>query len=154
VAGTTHGVPPADDTRGLTLDDTPPTAAELGGATADGDGLTMAAITAASLGTDAAFEGASEPIVVAERVTLIAAVPVLEAADAPVGHDADTAADAAETGTGARAGDDARAVDDRERWLLIAERAFVRAAERGFVPGGELEDWLAAEREVDARLGR
>jgi hypothetical protein len=34
----------------------------------------------------------------------------------------------------------------------IAEAAYYRAAARGFVPGDELEDWLAAEREVDARL--
>lgn len=34
----------------------------------------------------------------------------------------------------------------------IAEAAYFRAADRGFAPGHELEDWLAAEREVDARL--
>jgi hypothetical protein len=31
---------------------------------------------------------------------------------------------------------------------LIAERAYFKAERRGFVPGHELEDWLAAEREV------
>jgi Protein of unknown function (DUF2934) len=31
---------------------------------------------------------------------------------------------------------------------LIAERAYFKAEKRGFVPGYELEDWLAAEREV------
>jgi hypothetical protein len=36
---------------------------------------------------------------------------------------------------------------DRER--RIAERAYQLAEQRGFVPGGELEDWLAAEREID-----
>ncbi|MCE9576744.1 MAG: DUF2934 domain-containing protein [Deltaproteobacteria bacterium] len=36
----------------------------------------------------------------------------------------------------------------RER--LIAERAYLRAEQRGFAPGGEVEDWLAAEREIDA----
>jgi hypothetical protein len=35
---------------------------------------------------------------------------------------------------------------------MIAERAYLLAAERGFEPGGELEDWLRAEREVDTRL--
>jgi hypothetical protein len=34
----------------------------------------------------------------------------------------------------------------------IAEAAYHRAAVRGFAPGHALEDWLAAEREVDARL--
>jgi hypothetical protein len=34
----------------------------------------------------------------------------------------------------------------------IAEAAYYRAAARGFAPGHEVEDWLAAEREVDARL--
>jgi len=32
---------------------------------------------------------------------------------------------------------------------LIRERAFLRAERRGFAPGAELDDWLAAEREVD-----
>jgi hypothetical protein len=31
---------------------------------------------------------------------------------------------------------------------LIAERAYFKAERRGFVPGYELDDWLAAEREV------
>ena len=46
-----------------------------------------------------------------------------------------------------------------ERRRMIAEAAYFRAARREFAPGGELEDWLAAQREVDAlleagRLGR
>ena len=31
----------------------------------------------------------------------------------------------------------------------IAARAYQLAAERGFEPGHELDDWLAAEREID-----
>lgn len=31
---------------------------------------------------------------------------------------------------------------------LIAECAYFKAQKRGFAPGHELEDWLAAEREV------
>jgi hypothetical protein len=34
----------------------------------------------------------------------------------------------------------------------VAERAYFRALHRGFAPGHELEDWLAAEREVAALL--
>lgn len=37
--------------------------------------------------------------------------------------------------------------DSRE--ARIAEAAYWRAERRGFAPGGELEDWLQAEREVD-----
>jgi hypothetical protein len=33
----------------------------------------------------------------------------------------------------------------------IALAAYFRAEGRGFAPGGELEDWLAAEREVRQR---
>ena len=40
-----------------------------------------------------------------------------------------------------------------DRLRLIAEAAYFRAAQRGFVPGQELEDWLAAEIEIDALLG-
>ncbi len=37
--------------------------------------------------------------------------------------------------------------EDRQR--LIAETAYFRAEQRGFAPGQELEDWLAAEIEID-----
>jgi len=35
---------------------------------------------------------------------------------------------------------------------MIAEAAYLRAERRGFMPGNETEDWLAAEAEVDALL--
>ncbi|MFL6605110.1 MAG: DUF2934 domain-containing protein [Steroidobacteraceae bacterium] len=35
---------------------------------------------------------------------------------------------------------------------MIAEGAYLRAERRGFAPGHEEEDWLAAEAEVDALL--
>jgi Protein of unknown function (DUF2934) len=38
------------------------------------------------------------------------------------------------------------------RRQLIAETAYLRAEGRGFAPGQETEDWLAAEAEVDALL--
>jgi hypothetical protein len=39
-----------------------------------------------------------------------------------------------------------------DRRQLIAEAAYFRAERRGFQPGQELEDWLAAEIEIDALL--
>jgi hypothetical protein len=42
----------------------------------------------------------------------------------------------------------------RPREALIAEIAYLRAQRRGFEPGHELEDWLAAEAEVDRRVSR
>ena len=44
----------------------------------------------------------------------------------------------------------ARAGEDRYR--MIAEAAYFLAERRGFLPGGELQDWLAAELEVDEIL--
>jgi hypothetical protein len=38
------------------------------------------------------------------------------------------------------------------RHRLIAEAAYFRAAKRGFVDGYDLQDWFAAEREVDERF--
>jgi hypothetical protein len=38
------------------------------------------------------------------------------------------------------------------REARIAEAAYWRAERRGFVPGQELDDWLAAEKEVDGDL--
>ena len=41
-------------------------------------------------------------------------------------------------------------VQSRETRIAVA--AYQRAERRGFAPGFELDDWLAAEREVDAAL--
>ena len=43
----------------------------------------------------------------------------------------------------------ASADDIAERHERIALAAYRRAEERGFEPGHELDDWLAAEREID-----
>ena len=43
-------------------------------------------------------------------------------------------------------------VTDEARRRMIAESAYLRAERRGFLPGGEEEDWLEAEAEVDALL--
>lgn len=43
-------------------------------------------------------------------------------------------------------------VDPTRRSALIARAAYFRAQSRGFEPGHELADWLAAEAEVDAEL--
>ena len=44
------------------------------------------------------------------------------------------------------------AVSTDDRRAMIAEAAYLRAERRGFSPGHETEDWLAAEIEVDALL--
>ena len=44
------------------------------------------------------------------------------------------------------------AVAAEDRRAMIAEAAYLRAERRGFAPGHETEDWLAAEVEVDALL--
>ena len=33
---------------------------------------------------------------------------------------------------------------------MVAEAAYYRAEKRGFAPGLDLEDWLAAEKEIEA----
>ena len=40
-------------------------------------------------------------------------------------------------------------VTGEERRRLIAQAAYFRAERRGFAPGSELEDWLAAEADID-----
>ena len=42
--------------------------------------------------------------------------------------------------------------ESERRRTLIAEAAYYRAQRRDFAPGHELEDWLAAEEEVDRLL--
>lgn len=43
-----------------------------------------------------------------------------------------------------------QALRTRREW--IAQSAYFRAERRGFQPGFELEDWCAAEREIDRLL--
>lgn len=43
-------------------------------------------------------------------------------------------------------------VSEDLRRAMIAEAAYFHAERREFAPGGEVEDWLAAEAEVDALL--
>lgn len=43
-------------------------------------------------------------------------------------------------------------VSDDARRAMVAQAAYLRAERRGFTPGSEVEDWLAAEAEVDALL--
>jgi hypothetical protein len=43
-------------------------------------------------------------------------------------------------------------VSDEERRAMIARAAYFRAERRNFAPGHELEDWMAAEAEVDREL--
>jgi hypothetical protein len=45
-----------------------------------------------------------------------------------------------------------RLVEPTEREAMIAEAAYYRAEARGFEAGHELEDWLAAEGEIDLLL--
>ena len=52
----------------------------------------------------------------------------------------------------ARRRTEALAVATPDLGALTAERAYFIAERRGFAPGHELEDWLAAEREVAALL--
>ena len=39
-------------------------------------------------------------------------------------------------------------IDPDEFQEMVAERAYCKAEKRGFAPGREMDDWLAAEREV------
>jgi hypothetical protein len=39
-----------------------------------------------------------------------------------------------------------------EREAMIRDAAYFRAERRAFAPGNALEDWLAAEREIDSQL--
>lgn len=57
-------------------------------------------------------------------------------------------ADLPATGNEASAG----AVSAEQRHALIEQTAYLLAERRGFLPGEELGDWLAAEAEVDRRL--
>jgi len=43
-------------------------------------------------------------------------------------------------------------IEPDRRQSMIAEAAYYHSGQRGFDPGHELDDWLAAESQVDAAL--
>ena len=47
-------------------------------------------------------------------------------------------------------GENAPGADPELRRAMIAEAAYYRAEQRGFEPGRELEDWFAAESDIDS----
>ena len=44
-------------------------------------------------------------------------------------------------------------VSGEDRYRMIGEAAYYRAEQRGFIGGDPLQDWLAAEAEIDRQLG-
>ncbi|MBV8033089.1 MAG: DUF2934 domain-containing protein [Betaproteobacteria bacterium] len=60
----------------------------------------------------------------------------------------------AESALRKRAAPKAKPLSDEELYRLIAETAYYKAKARGFAPGGEVQDWIEAEREVRERLHR
>lgn len=53
----------------------------------------------------------------------------------------------------AEAATESRAFTGEDRYRMIAEAAYFRAESRGFAGGSDLDDWLAAEMEIDQILG-
>ncbi len=52
-----------------------------------------------------------------------------------------------------KTGGNARAeLSPEEVYRLIQETAYFKAKQRGFAPGGEVQDWIEAEAEVRRRL--
>ena len=47
---------------------------------------------------------------------------------------------------------DSTIVNGEQREAMIREAAYFRSESRGFCPGQEVDDWLAAETEVDRML--
>jgi len=43
-----------------------------------------------------------------------------------------------------------KAISPLERWTMVAEAAYYLAQKRGFVGGNPMEDWIEAEKEIDA----
>ena len=61
------------------------------------------------------------------------------------------AADLGSVGAGADAGNDETTEPDASREARIREAAYAAYERRGKAPGGEEEDWLEAERSIDAQ---
>lgn len=53
-----------------------------------------------------------------------------------------------------KANDLTRSISMEERYRLIAEAAYYRAEKRGFQGGDPAQDWIQAEKEIDAKLSK
>lgn len=57
-----------------------------------------------------------------------------------------------DTSTSPRKRKIADGIPPQQRFEMIAQAAYFRAAQRGFCPGNELEDWVQAEAEIEQLL--
>jgi hypothetical protein len=48
--------------------------------------------------------------------------------------------------------DSSTTLSSQDRLRMVESAAYFRAERRGFTPGHEIEDWLAAESEIDALI--
>lgn len=71
---------------------------------------------------------------------------------APTKSQSRASSGATATSVSAGSRDGRSGVSNEVRYRMISEAAYWRAEQRGFAPGGEVEDWLAAEQEVDRLL--
>ncbi len=67
---------------------------------------------------------------------------------------ADATSNVADAHDQANATDEIPALTSEERHQRIAKAAYLRAAARDFVGGDPLQDWLAAEAEINAAVER
>lgn len=78
----------------------------------------------------------------------VGTLPVISAGNVPMTEEAEGNSQA-----GVQSKAEAENPSGEYRLQRIAEAAYRRAEVRGFSPGYELDDWLAAQREVDGRSG-
>lgn len=68
------------------------------------------------------------------------------------GHTVQTGTKASRRQDDRSSGGKARPVPEEARRRMVAEAAYFRAERRDFTPGGEFEDWVEAEAEVERLL--
>jgi hypothetical protein len=98
-------------------------------------------------------EKSSKKVAAAPVAKAAASASAAKAAPAPIAKPVAPPAAAQRTPAPAASAPKAK-VDAKERQRLIAEAAYYRAQKRGFAPGHEVQDWVAAEKDVDARLAK
>ena len=82
-----------------------------------------------------------------------AAAPAGKPAAKPATKSAKSVKPAAQAKTAARKKAAPAVPSQGERDSMVRMAAYFRAEQRGFAPGNEWEDWLAAEAEIDALVG-
>ncbi len=115
-------------------------------------GKATAAKKAPTTAKKAAAKAATEAKPARKAAPAVAKTPVKKPATPKTKTSKAVAAKSSSTTKAVAQGKGETVITPEQRYRMICDAAYFRAERRGFVGGNPMEDWLAAEAEIDALL--